>query len=162
MTKKKAGFIAHGLQPYSVVEEESFIEMMRCAIPEYVVRSRNTFSRTVIPNLYATKKNDLKKRVRDVFENGGAECFTLTTDGWTSRAGDSYVCVTAHMMDRDFKQHAYALVCKPMPQEHTGENMVQFLHDVIKEWGLPDNIPTFVITDNGRNFVSVVAKSQWS
>lgn len=108
------------------------------------------------------KKNELKKYIRAVFDDDGAECFALTTDGWTSRAGDSYVCATAHMMDRDFRQHAYALACKPMPQEHTGENIVQFLRDVIEEWSLPDNIPTFVITDNGRNFVSAVAKSNWS
>ncbi|KAH6947105.1 hypothetical protein HPB50_017087 [Hyalomma asiaticum] len=43
MTKKIA-FIARALQPYSVVEEPSFIEMMCCAIPEYVVPSRKTFS----------------------------------------------------------------------------------------------------------------------
>lgn len=53
MTKKIAGFIAHGLQLYSMVEEESF-EMTRCAIPEYVVLSQNMFSRTVIPNLAVT------------------------------------------------------------------------------------------------------------
>ncbi|KAL3220223.1 hypothetical protein MRX96_030045 [Rhipicephalus microplus] len=163
MTKKIAAFIACGLQPYSVVEEPSFIEMMRCAIPKYVVPSRKTFSRTAIPDLYAAKKkNELKKHIMAVFDDSGAECFTLTTDRWTSRAGDSYVCATAHMMDRDFRQHAYALACKPMPQEHTGENIVQFLRDVIEEWGLPDNIQTFVITDNGRNFVSAVAKSNLS
>ncbi|KAH8019298.1 hypothetical protein HPB51_018810 [Rhipicephalus microplus] len=73
MTKKIAAFIACGLQPYSVVEEPSFIEMMRCAIPEYVVPSRKTFSRTVIPDLYAAKKNELKKHIRAVFDDGGAE-----------------------------------------------------------------------------------------
>ncbi|KAG0409789.1 hypothetical protein HPB47_013098 [Ixodes persulcatus] len=162
MTKKIGAFIARGLQPFSVVEEPSFIDMIRCAIPEYVVPSRKTFSRTVVPNLYEAKKKELKERVRNVFDNGGAECVTLTTDGWTSRAGDSYVCVTAHMMDQDFRQHAYALVCQPMPQEHTGENIAQFLRDVIDDWGLPDHIPIFVVTDNGRNFVSAVAKSNWS
>ncbi|KAG0444628.1 hypothetical protein HPB47_013578 [Ixodes persulcatus] len=111
MTKKIGAFIARGLQPFSVVEEPSFIDMIRCAIPE---------------------------------------------------AGDSYVCVTAHMMDQDYRQHAYALVCQPMPQEHTGENIAQFLRDVIDDWGLPDHIPIFVVTDNGRNFVSAVAKSNWS
>lgn len=126
ITKKTAGFIAHSLQQYSVVEEESF-EMMRCAIREYVVPLQNTFSQTVILNLYATKKNELKECVGDVFENGGAECFTLTTDGCTSRAGDSYVCVTAHMMDRNFTQHAYALACKAMKQEHSGENIPYLL-----------------------------------
>ncbi|KAH7939390.1 hypothetical protein HPB52_011699 [Rhipicephalus sanguineus] len=91
---------------HCVVEEPSFTETMCCAIPEYVVPSRKTFSRTVIPNLYVAKKDELKKCVRAVFDDGGTECFTLTMDGWTSRAGGSYVSVTAHMMDRDFKQHA--------------------------------------------------------
>lgn len=162
MTKKIGAFIARGLQSYSAVEEPCFIDMIRCAIPEYVVPSRKTFSRTVVPNLYETKKNELKDSVRDVFDNGGADFVTLTTDGSTSRAGDSYVCVMAHMMDRDFRQHAYALVCRPMPQEHTGENIAQFLQDVIDDWGLPDHIPIFVVTDNGRNFVSAVAMSNWS
>ncbi|KAH7963440.1 hypothetical protein HPB52_021207 [Rhipicephalus sanguineus] len=145
-----------------VVLKCCFIEMMGCAIPEYVVPSRKTFSRTVIPNLYVAKRDELKKHVRAVFDAGDAECLTLPTDTWTSRASDGYVCVTAHMMDRDFTQHACALACKPMPQGHTGQNLVQFLQDVIEEWGLPDNIPTFVITNNGRNFVSAVAKSNWS
>ncbi|KAH9361478.1 hypothetical protein HPB48_004579 [Haemaphysalis longicornis] len=49
-----------------------------------------------------------------------------------------------------------------MPQEHTGENIAQFLRHVIDDWGLPDHIPIFVVTDNGRNFVSAVAKFNWS
>ncbi|KAH6933471.1 hypothetical protein HPB50_015419 [Hyalomma asiaticum] len=53
---KIAAFIARGLQPYSVVEEPSFIKMMCCAIPEYVVPLRKTFSRMVIPDSYAAKK----------------------------------------------------------------------------------------------------------
>ncbi|KAH6948540.1 hypothetical protein HPB50_025036 [Hyalomma asiaticum] len=44
MTKKIAAFIACGLQPYSVVEEPSFIKMMRYAIPEYVVLLWKTFA----------------------------------------------------------------------------------------------------------------------
>ncbi|KAG0433709.1 hypothetical protein HPB47_019655 [Ixodes persulcatus] len=73
MTKKIGAFIARGLQPFSVVEEPSFIDMIRCAIPEYVVPSRKTFSRTVVPNLYEAKKKELKERVRNVFDNGGAD-----------------------------------------------------------------------------------------
>lgn len=162
MTKKIGTFIAHNLQPYSAVEELSFADMIRCAIPEYVVPLQKNFSRTVVPNLYETKKNKLKECVRNALDNGGAECITLTTDGWTSRAGDSYVCGMTHMMDRDFRQHAYAVVCKPMPQKHAGENIAQFLRDVIDNWGLPDHIPIFVVTDNGRNFVSAVARSDCS
>ncbi|XP_042148139.1 zinc finger BED domain-containing protein 4-like [Ixodes scapularis] len=160
MTKKIATFIARAFQPYSVVEDESFIDMIRYAIPEYVVPSRKTFSRTVIPDLYAAKKSELKKRIRAIFE-GAVECYTLTTDGWTSRAGDSYVCVTVHVLDEDFVQHVYALACKEMPEEHTAENVLRFLRTVVEEWDLPDNIPIFVVTDNARNFVSAVARSPW-
>lgn len=119
MPKKIGAFITRSLQPYSVVEEPSFLDMI------YAVRfwSTSAVSHTVVPNLYATKKNAFG-------HNGGAECITRTTDGWTSRAADRYMCVRAHMMESNFRQPAYALACETVPQEHTGENIVPFLRDV--------------------------------
>lgn len=160
MTRKIATFIARDLQPYSVVEAKSFVDMINYAMPEYVIPSRNKFSRTIIPDLYATKMNELKVLMREIFGQG-VQCYTLTTDAWSSKAGDSYVSVTVHMLDCNFVQHAFALACKPMPEGHTADNILRFLQAVSKEWDLPDNIPTFVVTDNGRNFVSAVARSSW-
>lgn len=62
-------------------------------------------------------------------------CFHLATDGLTPRSGDSYVCVTAHMMDSDFTPHVYAIVCKSIPQEHAVQNAAQFQRDVIEDYG---------------------------
>lgn len=45
-----------------------------------------------------------------------------------------------------------------MPQQHTGENIVQFPQDMVEKCSLPDNVPTFVITENGKNLVSAIAK----
>ncbi|KAH9360882.1 hypothetical protein HPB48_008158 [Haemaphysalis longicornis] len=150
MTRKIATFIAHDLQPYSVVEAKSFVDMINYAMPEYVIPSRNKFSRTIIPDLYAAKMNKLKMVLREIFYRG-VECYMLTTDAWTLRAGDSYVSVTVHMLDRNFMQHAFALACKAMPEGHTADNILRFLQAVVKEWDLPEDIPTFVVTDNGRN-----------
>ncbi|KAG0412535.1 hypothetical protein HPB47_010333 [Ixodes persulcatus] len=101
MTKMIANFIARGMHPYSVVEEGGFVDMVAFAMPDYSVPSRTTFSRAVIPNLYESKKTEVKRKLREIFSRG-AECYSLTTDGWTSRANDSYVCLTVHVMDKDF------------------------------------------------------------
>lgn len=41
--------------------------------------------------------------------------------------------VLAHMMDCDFRQHAYTLTFEPMTPEQTGENLVQFLRGVTED-----------------------------
>ncbi|KAH6946485.1 hypothetical protein HPB50_013722 [Hyalomma asiaticum] len=59
MTKAIAGFIVRGMHSYSVVEEPGFVAVMNAAMPEYVVPSWTTFSRAIIPELYASKKQNL-------------------------------------------------------------------------------------------------------
>lgn len=162
MTKMIANFIARGKHPYSVVEEGGFVDMVAFAMPDYSVPSRTTFSRAVIPNLYESKKKEVKRKLQEIFSRG-AECYSLTTDGWTSRANDSYVCLTVHVMDKDFGQHVHALACTEMSNSHTADNLLRFIESVIEEWELPasGNLPIYVVTDNGRNFTSAVARSPW-
>ncbi|KAG0437759.1 hypothetical protein HPB47_017298 [Ixodes persulcatus] len=160
VTQKIAAFIAGGLHSYSVVEENGFVEMLRCVIPEYSVPSRTTFSRSVIPDLYAAKKAEVMQALRSIFD-AGVECYCLTTDSWTSRACQSYVSVTCHIMDKKFVQHIYTLTCGQMTEDCTAENIRRFLQNVIKDWELPEGLPTYIVTDNGRNFVAAVEHSQW-
>lgn len=54
MTQKIAAFIASGLHSYSIVEGPGFLSLMEYAAPGYKVPSRTTFSRTVIPEMYAS------------------------------------------------------------------------------------------------------------
>lgn len=91
------------------------------------------------------------------------EAISLTTDSWTSRANDSYVCVTCHVMDEEFVQHVHALACAKMPECHTAENLQRFIESVLEEWEIlaEGQVPIYVVTDNGRNFVSAVARSTW-
>ncbi|KAG0443992.1 hypothetical protein HPB47_014305 [Ixodes persulcatus] len=151
------------MHPYSIVEESGFVEMMKLAMPDYTVPSRTTFSRAVIPDLYESKKKELKKSLRDIFSSG-AECYSITTDGWTSCANDSYVSVTCHVMDKEFGQHVHALACTDMTDSHTAENLEQFIKSAIEDWELPapGTMPIYVVTDNARNFTSAFARSPWS
>ncbi|KAH7954177.1 hypothetical protein HPB49_016119 [Dermacentor silvarum] len=90
MTEAIAGFILRGMHSYSVVEELGFVALMNAAMPEYVVPSRTTFSRAIIPELFATKKQNLMNSLQAVIE-GGVEAISITTDSWTLRANKSYL-----------------------------------------------------------------------
>lgn len=97
MTKMIGNFTGRGMHPYTVVEEGGFIDMVAFAMPDYSVPSRMTFSRAVIPDLYESEKGK-RRELQEIFRRG-AECYSIATDGWISRAKDRYVCVTVYVMD---------------------------------------------------------------
>ncbi|KAL3186677.1 hypothetical protein MRX96_026835 [Rhipicephalus microplus] len=66
MTKAIAGFRVRGMHSYSVVEEPGFVAVMNAAMPEYVVPSRTTFSRAIILEFYASKKQNLMNSLQAV------------------------------------------------------------------------------------------------
>ncbi|KAL1465900.1 hypothetical protein MTO96_043061 [Rhipicephalus appendiculatus] len=132
----------------------------RTSVPEYKVPSRTTFSRSVIPELYAKEKERVKGELRHHF-NHGTPCYSVTTDGWSSRPGDSYVSFTCHLLDEEFSLRNYQLACRHMPEGHTSENLKNVLLDLAEEWGLPQGIPVFIVTDNARNFLGAALRTGW-
>lgn len=136
MTKAIAGFIVRGMHSYNIVEEPGFVAVMNTAMPEYVVPSRTTFSRAIIPERYASKKQNLMSSLKAVIDSG-VEAISITTDSWISRANESYLSVTCHVMDSSFQLHVHALACTEMADAHTAGNLVLFLKGVM-EWALPN------------------------
>ena len=82
------------LRPYSVVNTLE---------PRYKIPSRTHFSDSVAPKLY----EEVKSKV--VTELKSASAIALTTDGWTSRATQSYETVTAHFINQQWKIQNYIL-----------------------------------------------------
>ncbi|KAH7986059.1 hypothetical protein HPB49_026140 [Dermacentor silvarum] len=117
MTKMIVRFIARVMHPYNIAEEPGFVDMMQFTMPDYAVPSRTTFSRAIIPDLYASSKDNLKKKLGDIFASA-VGLLSITTDGSTSQANDNYVCVTCHVMDSDFVQHVHALACTEITLSH--------------------------------------------
>lgn len=94
ITMKIGRFIAKGLKPFSVVEEEGFRELLQTLEPKYNMPSRIHFSKSLVPALYEDA------RTRGVKESlKTAEAVALTTDGGTSRATQSYITITAHLIN---------------------------------------------------------------
>ncbi|KAG0416777.1 hypothetical protein HPB47_006141 [Ixodes persulcatus] len=136
LTKKIGCFIATGLHNHTVVEEPAFLELMKCAVPEYNVPSRTTFSRTVVPEMYDAARYALHTLLHRVLRKG-LGCIAITTDGWTPRAGDSYVSVKCHVLSEDFVPYSFVLACRCVRERHTAENQRSLIEGVFEEWGIP-------------------------
>ncbi|KAG0441458.1 hypothetical protein HPB47_015943 [Ixodes persulcatus] len=97
LTKKIGCFIATGLHSYTVVEEPAFLKLVKCAVLA-VQRSFSTeFSRTVVTEMKDAARYAVHTLLHSVLRKG-VGCIAVTTDGWTSRAGNSYVSVTCHVL----------------------------------------------------------------
>ena len=104
-----AQFIVKDLRPYSVVQNSGFKNLIRVLEPKYTIPSRQHFSETVIPELYAKISQEVKQQL-----NGNY--VALTTDGWTSRATESYVTITSSHIDENWNIKNYVLlsICPPV------------------------------------------------
>lgn len=123
-------FIAQDLWPYSIVENEGFRNMIHVLEPRYEIPSRPYFSNVVVPKIY----QDIRAKVESDLKM--ATFVALTTDGWTSRATESYNTVTAHFIDNDWQMKGYVLQTRKMDESHTGENLAVMLNAAINEWRL--------------------------
>ncbi|XP_061108746.1 E3 SUMO-protein ligase ZBED1-like isoform X2 [Conger conger] len=137
-------FICKDLRPLSVVENEGFRNMITTLEPRYAIPSRQYMTDIALPRLYTEVKAGVQGSL------SSAERVALTCDGWTSRATESYVTITAHHITDDWKLGSHVLQTRAMPVNHTGENIAAVLREVVFEWGLDLKDPV-VVTDNASN-----------
>ena len=77
----------------------------------------------------------------------------MTTDGWTSRANESYLSLTVHYIDKEWILQNHLLGTRHCPHPHTGENLAIELADMLKAWNLSVAQLSAATTDNAANIV---------
>ena len=94
----------------------------------------------------------LKEQVGD--QVGQQSVLSLTTDMWTSRAGDGYILLTAHYITDDFELCHQNLSTCHFPRTHDHLNIAEILQKLTDTWhiDLGDQVSCFT-TDNGSNIV---------
>ncbi|KAJ8892221.1 hypothetical protein PR048_004801 [Dryococelus australis] len=83
------------LQPFSMMQDGGFKELMVLVEPKYSLPDRTTFSRCDMPELYHNLVHKICTKMSNDFE-GGVNSIAFTTDMWTSRSSDSYLSLTCH------------------------------------------------------------------
>ena len=83
---------------------------------------------------------------------------SLTTDMWTSRAGDGYMSLTCHFVSSEFEMHHCNLFTHHLPRVHDHVNIAEALRVSTTEWriDLQDQVMAFT-TDNGSNIVKAIS-----
>ena len=79
--------------------------------------------------------------------------FSATADMWSSHSLQPY---TIHFVGNDWMLKTRCLQTLYLPQEHTGENIVDALLGTLESWNLDPTKQTCITTDNGSNMISAV------
>ncbi|KAL4126035.1 hypothetical protein QTP88_010267 [Uroleucon formosanum] len=116
--------------------------------PNYEIPSRFTIKRK-IQGLYETEKYKVATEIQNI------DSIALTTDCWTSKAMESYICVTAHGITKNWKIVNYIITTELMDERHTSINLKDKLVDIMKEWEI-DTKTICIVHDNAVNIKNAV------
>lgn len=102
---------------------------MACALPQY-----SKPSCTHLTSLLWKKHADRRKLVHDLLRE--AEDVSLTTDGWTSAAQESYATYTTRFLDENWRIQSFVLETIKMPGAHTPKAIRERSLDAARRAGL--------------------------
>lgn len=116
-------WIVNHPQPYSVVENEDFMEFCEILEESYCLPTRNT-----VKNRILKQHLDQRKKVK-VFvykASAGRRC-GLTSDMWTSAAKRGYMVVTLHFIDDNWEMKDIILGFVRVMYPHTADRLADAL-----------------------------------
>jgi len=99
-----------------------------------------------MPKLYS-KKVQIGQAVANV------SSFAMTMDIWTSLSKQTYIGLTIHYVDHEFKLQSQFLETKEFPEDHTDANIAEELELMLDEWKCDKQGLSAVTTDNCSNIV---------
>ena len=107
-----------------------------------------------------------KEKQRILVESENTAQYSLTTDIWTSFANDAYISLTFHFIHECWELRSYTLATYLFPEQHTGDNIVDKLKEVVGEYEINDNNIFTIVHDQGSNFQHagclLEADKQWN
>lgn len=151
LDKLLLGLITKDYQPFSIVEDNGFVEFVHGLNPNYSLPSRKVLSNSILPAAYEQCFNVVKNKMKDV------QSVCLTTDCWTSSTNESYLGLTAHYITDDYSLNSVLLECKNNTASSSAENLAREIKQIINKFELQDKV-LIVISDNGANVKSAITK----
>lgn len=137
-------------QPFQIVENEGFLNLMKTACPLYKVPSRFTLKR-----MLNTKCDIIREHFKGKLQNVSG--LTLTTDIWTDTMQTrSFLGVTVLFCNEEDKLESVSLGVYDLTQSHTAEYIANILLKACDEWNIEQNKIVAVVTDAGAKIVKAI------
>ena len=118
--------------------------MLHVFEPRYTLPVHTTISRSYMPALYAQEKAKVTKKIEG------------TTDGWSSRANNSYISLTVHYIDDQWSTCCHMLETAECTTDHTAANLATGLEEALEHWELPANNISVATTDNAKTITAAI------
>lgn len=134
--------------PFSTVEGEGFLQLVKEVSPLYKVPTRNTF-KNLIDKKFEITAMLFKEKLRAI------NYITLTSDIWTDFQNKSFLGVTAHYIENTTLVSATLGVIE-LEESHTALYISSELLKLLAYWDLTTDSIIAVVTDNGANIVKSV------
>ena len=151
-------FLADSGIAFRVVGLDSFHKLMRIANRRIKLKHPVTYSRIV-----KVRAEEIRKDILDIISTVKTDlsCISFTTDMWTSRAGDPFMSLTMHFIDKNWQLHRWTPYVAPFPARHTGSNIALGLDAMVEELGLSgQQWELFSVNDNAANVKLGIRLSQ--
>lgn len=139
--------IALDCQPFSIVEDLGFNNLLKHLKPNYKLPSRHFMSEKIIPSIYSATFD----YISDVIKK--CKFISIDTDIWGALSSDSFISFTAHCVFEDFEQQVVVLRVMPFCTNHTGDNITEWINDMIKSYKIPREKIHNIVHDNATNMV---------
>ncbi len=137
ITERLCKMIANDMLPISVIEGGGFRELINFIQPDYNIPSRAAIT-SRFEDHYEKKKEELKMALSSV------EKITLTMDCWTALPRESYITITCHHIDSEWKMKCAVLLTESLSDKHTADKLAEKLNKAVASWGITGKITACV------------------
>ena len=118
-------------QPFNVVENEKFIDMVNVFDSRYKVPDRHQIKEKVV-DVFDKRRLNIRY---DILKIPGRVSFIA--DMWTSTlSSEAYLGLTIHYIDENWTLRCFLLDIIPFKTRHTGINMASAINNVLNEFNL--------------------------
>lgn len=141
-------------QPFTEVEQEAFLEMVKTLNPQAESISDSTMKRDLMAT-YLKKVEEIKEHLKKV---PGKISFTV--DAWTSKNMLPFMAVRAHWINTEWKYETVLLDFMYIDGGHSGKELCDLFIKCVKRFEIPLSKILAVTMDNATNdtFMSELEK----
>ena len=146
LTKALLKTIACDQLPLSIVDSQTFRNLLLTAEPRYVIPSRSTFRNSLLPTVIQEMEEAMRRelaRLSNVY---------LTIDLWTNRNMTNFLGITIHYIDAEWKLRSFVLAMDSFLGRHTAENIAEAYDNVVEKFRLTAKVKK-VVSDNASSMI---------